>query len=105
LARLFSAGTHTSCRGCKIVTLANGLEWSRVAVVNARGFKGAVERNRSRRLVRESYRLAKHSLRSGFDCAIVLYPGPYTPQQRRRQFRELVERAGLLERTTRGNNG
>jgi ribonuclease P protein component len=104
LARLFSAGTHTSCRGCKIVTRANGLGWSRVAVVNARGFKRAVDRNRDRRLVRESYRLAKHSLLPGFDCAIVLYPGQYTPQQRRRQFMELVERAGML-RGTRGNNG
>jgi ribonuclease P protein component len=99
LDRLFSAGKQVSCHGCKFVTVANGRAWSRVAVVNARGYRRAVDRNRDRRIVRESYRLSKHSLLSGVDLAIVLYPGPYTPIQRRRQFRELIERSGLCPRS------
>ena len=98
LHRLFSTGKRVSSHGCKLVALANGLEWSRVAVVNARGYRRAVDRNRDRRLFRESYRLAKESFTAGLDLAFVLYPGQYSPVQRRQQFRELVERSGLGRR-------
>lgn len=88
-----------SCRGLKLVAAANGRAWSRVAVVNARGYRRAVDRNRDRRVVRESFRLSRESLSPGFDFALVLYPGEYTPAERRRQLGSLLERSGLLQRT------
>ena len=96
LERLFSTGKQVSCRGCKLVAVANGLGWNRVSVLNARGYRRAVDRNRDRRVLRESYRLTRESLSKGFDLAVVLYPGQYSPEQRRGQLRELLERSGLL---------
>jgi ribonuclease P protein component len=99
LDRLFSTGRQVSCRGFKLVAAANGRAWSRVAVVNARGYRRAVDRNRDRRVVRESYRLYKQSLLPGFDLALVLYPGEYPPTQRRQQLRSLLERSGMYQRS------
>ena len=91
-------------RGAKLVLRENGLEWSRVAVVTARGYSSAVRRNRDKRQARETYRNAKPSLRSGYDIAIVLYPGSFTGPERRSQIRELLRRSETL-RELRGIDG
>jgi ribonuclease P protein component len=104
LDRLFTDGARISCHGCRLVALENGLPVNRVAMVNARGYRRAVDRNRDRRVFREAYRLAKHELGAGRDLAFVLYPGAFTPKQRRTQFREIVQRSGLGPRP-RGSNG
>ena len=92
LTNLFRSGRRVGGRGAKLVLRENGLEWSRVAVVTARGYPSAVKRNRDKRQVRELYRNEKP--RSGFDIAVVLYPGPYSGPERRRQIRELLVRSG-----------
>lgn len=80
----------------QLVIRRNGLDRSRVAVVTARGYPSAVKRNRDKRQARETYRNLKHGLHSSYDIAIVLYPGPAAPAERRRQVRELLYRSGTL---------
>jgi ribonuclease P protein component len=104
LERLFAEGRKTSCRGSRLVSRRNELEWSRMAVVTARGYRRAVDRNREKRLIRESYRNLKDLLLPGFDVAFVLYPGSFAPTERREQFRELMSRSGVL-REPRGIDG
>jgi ribonuclease P protein component len=104
LDRLFAGGARSSCFGCRLVAIENGLTMNRVAVVNARGYRRAVDRNRDRRVFREAFRLTKGEIGTGRDIAFVLYPGAFTPKQRRAQFDEIVRRSGLASRP-RGRNG
>ena len=92
LSRLFSEGRRASVPGVRLVARANGRLASRVAVVNARGYRRSVDRNRDRRVAREAYRTTKHELEPGFDYAIVLYPGPWGRAERRRQVEDLLRR-------------
>ena len=73
-----------------------GLSQTRVAILPARGYRRAVDRNRDKRVVREWYRQMKHLLPSGYDLGIVLYPGSHSAAERRAQVAELLRRAGLL---------
>jgi ribonuclease P protein component len=74
----------------------NGLSAGRVLVSTRRGFKGAVERNRERRRVREIYRQIAPRLRAGYDVAVVVNPPPRSYAARRAQLESLLRRAGLL---------
>lgn len=61
-------------RGCLIANwmrrLAPG-KYSRVGVISTRRLGGAVERNRARRLLRESFRLNQHRLSFPIDLVLV----------------------------------
>jgi len=77
--------------------LANGGETSRMAIVPVRSFGGAVARNRIKRLLRESWRLAKAEFRStGYDCVVVAYPGFDSYAERSSQLRRLLRQAGVI---------
>ena len=92
LSRLFTEGRRVSVPGLRLVARRNGRPGPRVAVVNARGYRGSVDRNRDRRVAREAYRAAKHELEPGYDYAIVLYPGPWGRAERRKQVEVLLRR-------------
>jgi len=49
----------------------NGLPHSRLGIALSRGWRGAVARNRAKRLVREAFRLHKAELPRGLDLAVV----------------------------------
>ena len=74
----------------------NGLAQTRVAVMTARGYRTAVERNLHRRRGKEAYRALKPDIRTGFDLAVVLFQGHYSFAERRNQLSGLLERAHLL---------
>lgn len=95
LQRIFTRAASTETKGIRLLYIENQLPWNRIAVCPVRGFRKAVERNRQKRLCRESYRLLKDRLRPGFDLAFVLFPGPCEFEQRRRQMETVLERAGL----------
>jgi ribonuclease P protein component len=80
--------------------LANGMERNRVVFTFPRGYGSAVERNHSRRLSREAYRLMKYQLLGGFDITVLVFPGKDDFTVRNEQFRFLFRKAGLwLEKT------
>jgi ribonuclease P protein component len=84
--------------GAKLFYIKNNLPYNRIAFAFARKFGNAVERNRARRLGRESYRHARVSLSAGWDLVLLVYPGESTFDKRARQFQALVNRAGLSVR-------
>jgi ribonuclease P protein component len=96
IRRVFSQGRSVSCPGAKLFILKNGLESNRVAFTFARKYGSAVQRNRSKRLSREAYRLSKAAWRGGFDFVLLVYPGGDTFQNRVRQLGVLFSRAGVL---------
>ena len=77
--------------------LRNGLEYNRIAFAFSRKFGKAVERNHSRRLSREVYRLLRGKLRKGYDLVLLVYPGRDVFSARMEQIRELFSRAGLFD--------
>jgi len=74
----------------------NGLAFNRILVSAKRGFKGAVERNRERRRLREIYRQIRPRLRNGYDVAIVVSPPPRDFAVRSAQLESVLRKAGLL---------
>lgn len=97
LKNVFSEGKCLSCRGAKLVYVSNGLTFNRFAVALVRKFGNSVERNRSKRIIREIYRHTKESVISGFDIVVVLYPGNYSFYDRNKQFNSLIKRGNLVK--------
>jgi ribonuclease P protein component len=98
LRRVFTSAAKAELKGLKILYLRSGLpQGNRLALRPVRGFSGAVERNRQKRLVRESYRLLKPRVMPGYDLAFVLYPGAYGWSERSRQVQTLLRRVGLID--------
>ncbi len=75
---------------------ANGLAGNRVLVSARRGFKGAVERNRERRRIKEIYRQMRPRLRGGYDIAVVVTPPPRSFALRSARLEALLRKAGLI---------
>jgi len=86
-----------SCSGAKLLRIRNGLEFNRIAFTFPRKYGNAVERNYSRRLSREVYRLLRSDLKPGFDMVLMVFPGGDTFAKRMDQMRELFCRSGLLK--------
>lgn len=77
--------------------LSNGLQESRAAFIAVRSFAGAVERNRAKRLARESWRLLRSEVKPGFDVAFVLYPGGFAAMSEcRSAMQYLLRKADVL---------
>jgi ribonuclease P protein component len=89
-----------SCPGVKLFMNRNGLAHNRVAISFPRKYGNAVERNHSRRLSRETYRLLQGELRQGYDLALLVFPGRDVFSLRMEQLRFLFSRAGLLNLTS-----
>lgn len=70
---------------------------SRIVVTPPRKAGSAVVRNRLRRIGKEVYRTQKELFAPGYDCAIIIFPGEYSFEERKEQLRALFRRAGLLK--------
>lgn len=92
---VFRKGKKYSCNGAKLFVLSNGMERNRVLFTFPRGYGTAVERNRSRRLSREAYRLIKGNLKTGYDLAVLVFPGKDSFSERKEEFDLLFGKAGL----------
>ena len=77
LGCVFASSKNISCKGAKLIYIHNNLPFNRFAVALVRKYGNAVERNRSKRYLREIYRDFKGSIINGIDIVIVLYPGLY----------------------------
>ncbi|MDR1096184.1 MAG: ribonuclease P protein component [Spirochaetaceae bacterium] len=81
--------------GAKLFYRENSLPYNRIAFTFARKFGNAVERNRARRLGRESYRHLRMMLPAGRDFVLLVYPGASTFDKRFVQLQRLAGRACL----------
>jgi ribonuclease P protein component len=95
---VFGKGRRIGCRGAKLFVLKNDLPCNRICFTCARGFTGAVERNRAKRLGREAYRNIKPRIKCGYDMILLVYPdNPDTSYAGRAgQLEHLLSGAGLL---------
>jgi ribonuclease P protein component len=88
-------GRRVTEYGAKLFYRENNLPYNRIAFTFARKFGNAVERNRARRLGRESYRHLRSGLPAGWDFVLLVYPGESTFDRRLIQLQKLIGRAGL----------
>ena len=97
---LFQEGRRVACNGAKLFYKPNSLAYNRIAFTFPRKFGNAVQRNRAKRVGREAYRLAKYSIKSGYDMVLLVYPGTDTLSYRSWQLNKLFVRADLLSDTS-----
>jgi ribonuclease P protein component len=94
---VFRKGKAVSGRGAKLFFLKNGLSYNRAAFTFARKFGNAVQRNRARRLGRESYRHLRAKLSPGWDLVLLFYPDKDAKFDRRfAQIQSLFEKTKLV---------
>ena len=95
-----SPDRRSECRGAKLIARQNDQEYNRFAVAMVRKFGNAVERNYSRRVLKEIYRNVKQEMQGNYDIVVVLYPGNYGYHEREHQFMNLIRRAGFVQAST-----
>ena len=95
IREVFNRKRCFSCPGVKLFVLSNGLQFNRIAFTFSRKFGNSVERNRSRRLSREVYRLLRNEIQKGYDLVLLIYPGRDVFSVRMNQLSELCSLAGL----------
>ncbi len=96
ISRVFKSSSRVSCPGAKLIYLKNEFGWNRITVTLVRKYGNSVQRNRSKRILREIYRSLKNNLKPGFDFIIVLYPGDYDYSIRERQVKYLFTKANIF---------
>jgi len=92
---VFRKGKKYSCDGAKLFVLANGMERNRVVFTFPRGYGTAVQRNYSRRLSREVYRLMKQNFSTGYDFTVLVFPGKDDFTVRKGQLECLFKKSGV----------
>ncbi len=96
---ILQSGRSNSLRGMRLAWRENGLGHPRMGIALKRGFGRAVDRNRAKRLVRESFRLLRPRLDgSSRDLVFQVFPGSDDMRERRSQVERLLSSAGLLSR-------
>ena len=96
IREVFNRKKGVSCAGAKLFLRPNGLSYNRIAFTFSRKFGNAVERNYSRRLSRESYRMLRANLKQGYDMVLLVYPGHDDLKTRISQMRDLFYRSGFI---------
>ncbi len=97
ISRLFKQGDKVGVYGAKLFYKENGLALNRIAFTLPRGYGRAVDRNRSKRLSREAYRIFKSHLNTGYDLLLLVYPGNDSFHSRCGQLKTLCRKAGLMK--------
>lgn len=97
IKKLFNTGKRVGTEGAKLFYLPNQFGFNRIAFTLPRCYGNAVQRNRSKRLSRETYRYYKSDLKVGYDMIFLIFPGHDSLKKRCEQFRFLCQKAGLLK--------
>ena len=91
--RAFRQGSRARSGVLVVAVAPNGLGHARLGLsVGKRIWKGAVQRNRVRRLFREAFRLEQHALPAGYDLVLVPAEARLVPELERTR-RDLVAMA------------
>ncbi len=94
--KIFREGRAVTVSGARLRYIPNGLSYNRIVLIPARKYGSAVERNRVKRQAREIYRQEKSNCITGFDIAVLFYPGrAYDYWERKEQLLLLFAKAGL----------
>ncbi len=96
ISRVFSRGRKTSRPGASLYWIKNDIPLNRLAITLPRKFGHAVERNKTKRWIREVYRKMKGEIHQGYDLVIVAYPGEFLYADRKQQITSLLKNSGLL---------
>jgi ribonuclease P protein component len=83
----------------------NGLEFNRLGLTVGRRLGGAVQRNRVKRLLRESYRLVAGQFSTGYDLVVVPRPGPPAGLDQYREALGLAAPKAIARCRARGSAG
>ncbi|MEN8189831.1 MAG: ribonuclease P protein component [Thermodesulfobacteriota bacterium] len=70
--RVYKQGKRLRGRGFALITLPNGLGFNRIGISIHRRIKGAVRRNRLKRIIRESFRLNRGCFPAGSDIVFTV---------------------------------
>ncbi len=92
LLRLYRSSMRVGCEGLRILYHKNDLKFNRVAFTTSKGFKGAVKRNREKRIGREIYRMSRGRINSGYDLLFIFFPGQYSFSDRQEQLEKLFSK-------------
>jgi len=109
-ARVYKRGVYTSGR-CLVLhafprtayirrgRISVPLEINRLGVTGSRKIRGAVSRNRAKRLLRENYRLLESELLGGYDLILMMKDIDPLPDYElvKKEMRSLFRRAGVLK--------
>lgn len=94
--RIFKEGQKARCDGMQLRYLPNDEPHNRVLLALIRKYGNAVERNRAKRVARESYRAIKHRIRKQYDLVFILYRDIDELPTRMKQMCSVLTRVGLL---------
>lgn len=69
--RVYKRGSSRGSKYIVILYMKNELDYTRVAFVTSKKVGNSVERNRARRLMKESFRILKEDICKGYDIVFV----------------------------------
>ena len=70
-SRVYNKGKSRGSRFVVVLYRKNNLDYTRTAFVSSKKVGNSVERNRARRLMKESYRSLQESVKKGYDIVFV----------------------------------
>ena len=100
--RIYARGKSYVCPLVVVYALKNRTKNVRVGITTSKKVGNAVQRNRSRRVIREAFRALAPRVRPGFDLVLVARgKTPYVKSTDvRRQLERQLQAAGLLREET-----
>jgi ribonuclease P protein component len=72
---VYRHGKRLHGKGFSLIYLANGRDYNRIGISISRKLKGAVARNRIKRIFKESFRLNRKSYPREADIVVAVRPG------------------------------
>ena len=96
IAEVFKSPYNIKNFCIKMFFCRNKLNWSRIAVTFKRGYGNSVERNKTKRLVKEIYRNLKYKISEGYDIIFLVYKRDLTYAEIEKTLIFLFKNAGLI---------
>lgn len=102
-SRIYRRGKYISGRYVVLHYISHSRQINRIGVTTSKNIGGSVQRNRMRRLLRESYRLNEPNIKKGYDIILLGRGGAplMTYSQANKEVLHLLRKAGILSE----NNG